>query len=162
MMFPKPAPRIKPPRARLGKRKEARRSGRDRDPVFLAKVRRLPCACIKAFPGHVCEGRVEADHMGPRPLGRKCHDHESGPMCQRAHWERTNYVGLFKNFTAVDMRWWCDDRIAETRTALGWKPHGPMHSSGEEGAPATPGATPLGEGVPSLPHRLDAEGAAKP
>lgn len=120
--FPKPAPRIKPPRSRLGKRQTERRSGRDRDPLYLAKVRRMVCACIKAFPGHVCEGLVEADHQGPRPLGRKCHDHEAVPMCQRAHHDRTNYIGPFKNFTAAEMRAWADQRIAETRALIGWRP----------------------------------------
>lgn len=118
---PKPMPRIKEKRARLGARRTPRRADRRIDPAYRARVRTLKCAARK-FPGHKCEGRIECDHMGERPYGRKCHDDESGPMCTIGHWARTNYVREFKAFTAVEMRAWCDQVIAETRAKLGWTP----------------------------------------
>jgi len=119
MLFPKPEPRYKAPPQKLGKRKEPRRSGRDRDPLYMAKVKRLPCAARRMSS---CEGVIEADHAGPRPLGRKSHDHQTIPMCQKHHWQRTNYVGVFEKFMGADMRRWCDRVIEETRKALGWTP----------------------------------------
>lgn len=124
---PKPQPRIKKRRGYTSvptKRKEERRSGRDRDPAYLAKVRAMRVCYAKVkFPRqHTCDGRIEADHMGQRPLGRKCHDREAGPMCTVAHWQRTNYVGVFEQFTAVEMRAFCDEAIAWTQNRLGYTP----------------------------------------
>lgn len=121
-MFPKPAPRMKEPRRFSSlpkKRATQRRSDRRRNPGYMAKVRTLPCLLVKE---HTCEGRIEVDHLGPRPLGRKCHDDETGPMCHLAHYLRTNYLGYFAGFTAVEMREWCDEGIAITRARLGWVP----------------------------------------
>ena len=116
---PKPGPKLKEKPQRLGARKEPRRSGRDRDPVYLARVRRLPCAARRMSS---CAGAIEADHAGRRPLGRKSHDHEAIPMCQQHHWQRTNYVGAFEKFMGADMRRWCDRVIDATRAQLGWTP----------------------------------------
>jgi len=115
---PKPSPKMKPKRSKLGKRETERRSGRRRDPSYLAKVRTLPCCLAKLG---TCEGRIEADHAGPRPLGRKCHDDEAIPMCQLHHWARTNYLRFFAGFTAEDMRAWADVQIGLTRARLNWK-----------------------------------------
>ena len=119
---PKPSPKLKAARTFSSlpkKRAEERRSGQERDPAYLVKVRSLPCAA-RGIPGHTCGGRVESDHQGTRPLGRKCHDVEAVPMCQLAHHERTNYIGAFKGFTAVEMRALCDRWIAETQARLGY------------------------------------------
>lgn len=124
---PKPAPKMKQAKGYTSvptKRKEERRSGRDRDPGYLAKVRGMrQCYAQRGlFPAGSCEGRIEADHVGPRPLGRKCHDREAIPLCTKHHWLRTNYLGPFEKFTATTMRAWADEAIAWTQSRLGYTP----------------------------------------
>lgn len=87
------------------RRATPRRSERVRDPAVLARVAALPCAA-RGLAGHTCAGRVEVDHVGPRPLGRKCSDAagELVPLCSRAHRERTDFTGSFRSFTRSTMR----------------------------------------------------------
>lgn len=123
---PKPSPKMKKERGYTSvpaKRKEERRSGRDRDPAYLAKVRGMrQCYAKLKFPHTECDGRIEADHQGPRPVGRKCHDREAVPMCTKHHWLRTNYLGPFEKFEATAMREFCDGAIAWTQNRLGYTP----------------------------------------
>jgi hypothetical protein len=112
---------------------------RPRDLDFMMKVRKLPCivrtwlAILNYNPndeaemvGRVspwilppnitpCTGRVQADHLGRRALGRKADDDTCAPMCQNHHQERTDYGGIFKGFKAEDMRDWCDWAIRRTK-----------------------------------------------
>lgn len=44
---------------------------------------------------HVCEGRIEANHAGPRGLSQKSHDDECFPMCSGGHRDWTDYRGQF-------------------------------------------------------------------
>lgn len=100
------------------KRKTPRRSGRVRDQAHLIAVKMLPC-CV-AFLGD-CAGPTEADHAGKRPLGRKCSDLETIPLCQKHHRDRTDGRGVFWKMAAMFMRDWCDQRIAETQKLLGYE-----------------------------------------
>ncbi len=87
------------------RRATPRRSERVRDRAVLALVAGLPCAAI-GVAGHTCAGRIEVDHVGARPLGRKCSD-ELGqlvPLCSRAHRERTDFAGAFRDYSRADMR----------------------------------------------------------
>jgi hypothetical protein len=126
-------------RTRLkSKRATPRRSSRVRDEAWLAEVRRLPCCAPFAYPLAMvdpwtpCRGRVEADHAGARPLGRKASDDTAIPLCQRHHRERTDYSGHFKGWDAARMREWCDWKIAETQTTV------TAHLAGIGGAPGVP------------------------
>ena len=87
---------------RLRRRRETvRRSGRVRDTAFLAWVHTQRCMAAELLgPGHVCEGPIEADHAGARPLGRKADDATSIPLCLRAHRERTDFAGAFREEAA--------------------------------------------------------------
>jgi len=99
------------------KRSTPRRSDRQRDPSYLEEVRGLPC--VLATTGE-CQGRIEADHAGWRPFGRKCSDDEAIPLCTLHHRQRTDYAGAFKGMTGETMRAWADSAIWRTRAALGW------------------------------------------
>lgn len=46
-------------------------------------VKRQPCL-MRGIWGR-CSGPVEADHSGPRGVGRKAHDITCIPLCQRHH-----------------------------------------------------------------------------
>lgn len=70
-------------RTRLRSRRATpRRSGRVRDPQYLAWVAGLACS---AYVHGGCRGRVHAHHAGPRGLGQKCSDRESIPLCGSHH-----------------------------------------------------------------------------
>lgn len=91
----------------IGRRREKpRRSERERDLVHLDLVHRLPCYAASTIPGHVCEGGIEADHAGARPLGRKAHDDTAIPLCSLAHRQRTDFSGPFRSWTKDRMREW--------------------------------------------------------
>lgn len=95
-----------------------RRSGRARDPEWLAHVAALPC-CLRDRPAVFlsddgrCSGRIEVNHVGPRPLGRKCSDRETAPMCRRHHRDWTDHEGYFahrarewrRQFAAWSIAW---------------------------------------------------------
>lgn len=115
-----------------GKGKYARRP---RDKEHMRLVRKLPCyAQLFAFgawlldPGpdvmaivdkmranvagfSPCYGPIQADHMGRRAFGHKSKDAECVPMCKKHHDQRTDYKGLFKDFNAEEMRYFCDAAI---------------------------------------------------
>lgn len=109
---------MKPRKPLPRKRSTPRRSSRVRDEAWLAEVRKLQCAAVSDSCGTHCLGRVEADHAGARPLGRKASDDTAIPMCQRHHRERTDATGYFKGWGAARMRMWLDIRIAETRVTV--------------------------------------------
>lgn len=81
----------------------------------MAFVRWCHCALVadEKFP---CAGRVEADHAGDRPKGKKAPDTTCIPLCHRHHRHRTDYVGHFKGWDARRMRAWCDGQISFYRT----------------------------------------------
>lgn len=126
------------------KRRAPRRSGRERDRAYLLKVKGLPCilaprlrvvateswqdqrkaTMLTSFLCGVlttCEGPIEADHAGRRPLGRKCSDHEAIPLCRKHHRERTDAAGYFRGWIASLMRVWLDLAIASTQATLGYE-----------------------------------------
>ncbi len=86
--------------------------GRVLDADYIRWVRQQPC-CL-AVRG-ACSGPVEADHAGPRPVGRRADDRTCIPLCRRHHRQRTDYRGHFYGWTAETMRAWLDARIAETQ-----------------------------------------------
>lgn len=111
--------RSAPPRRRTRvkpRRSSPRRSARVRDRDYLLRVRALPC-CARELGG--CEGPIEADHAGRRPMGRKCSDDEAIPICQLHHRQRTDFSGPFKAWDGASMREWLDECIRWTRAALG-------------------------------------------
>jgi hypothetical protein len=106
-----------PARSLAPVRRRHRRSGRKRDPEFLALVHRLPC-CARLVAGHRCEGPIEADHAGERPLGRKADDDTTIPLCMLGHRERTDFSGPFRSWDRAAMRAWLDASIEATRTSV--------------------------------------------
>jgi hypothetical protein len=105
------------------KRDTPRRSERVLDRNYVAWVHSQPC-CADGLPGHVCGGRIEADHAGERPLGRKADDDTCIALCSQGHRERTDHCGPFKHFTRAEMRSWLDGQIAAHRA----KWHAPIYS----------------------------------
>lgn len=103
------------------RRKKAtpRRSERARDVDYMLDVKRLRCCArtMGAWAG-LCEGPIEADHAGIRPLGRKADDVTCIPLCTRHHRERTDHAGVFRHWSSGQMRTWLDERIKDTQTAV--------------------------------------------
>lgn len=97
------------------RRPEPRRSERQRDVAWMLRVKLLPCAA-RELGG--CEGVIEADHAGRRPLGRKCNDDECIPLCTLHHRQRTDFSGPFKAWTKQEMREWLELHVALTQTVL--------------------------------------------
>ena len=109
-------------KARLRERRATeRKSGRVRDPEYMAKVRALPCY-VCAWPQP-----VDADHQGEHPYGRKADDDTCVPMCRSCHGFRTDGKlpvvpfrfldgpGEWRNVGKAEMRQWCDEATAATR-----------------------------------------------
>lgn len=102
---------------------------RTRDTPFMLFVKRQPCAAAfvddmpwlpdypnaRTLGAMRCDGRVEADHQGRRPTGRKAADDTCVPLCKRHHAARTAHAGLFRDATKAQMRVWMDSWIAEIR-----------------------------------------------
>jgi hypothetical protein len=62
-----------------------------------------------------CAGDIEADHAGPRALGRKAHDSTCIPICTKHHDMRTNGYGLFWGYTLAMKRAWKTAAIEHTQ-----------------------------------------------
>lgn len=82
--------------------------------LYLAWIHTQPC-CAVGLPGHACGGRIEADHAGERPLGRKADDDTCIAICSQGHRERTDHSGPFKHWSRDEMRAWLDGQIAAHR-----------------------------------------------
>lgn len=103
------------------KRATPRRSSRVRDVDYMLRVKALPCSLLYAGD-HVCEGVIEADHVGPRGLGQKSNDRDTIPLCTRGHRERTDFSGYFRGFDQAKMRLWCQRKLEVTRALLSMPP----------------------------------------
>jgi len=91
-------------KAWLRPRKKSAYATRPRDLDYMAWIRSQPCAAGEfAAP---CSGRIEADHVGRRPTGRKAADDTCVPMCQHHHRQRDNFHGPFKHWDQQKMREW--------------------------------------------------------
>lgn len=99
------------------RRSTPRRSGRVRDVEYMLLVKQLPCVFHASHPA-ACEGPVEADHAGRRPLGRKANDDTCIPLCRSHHRDRTDARNFFAGISAPLMRRWCDRMIAQTQDAV--------------------------------------------
>ena len=94
---------------------------RVRDLDFMRWVKGLLCSVEEERPDPdrdptPCCGRVEADHMGMRALGRKAADATCAPMCQQHHRERGDHSGSFRHLTREQVRAWRARAVARTRT----------------------------------------------
>lgn len=107
-----------PKRSAPPKRRRAtpRRSGRVRDEVYLDWIHGEMCRVARqSCSSEECDGPIEADHAGRRPMGRKADDSTCIPLCRKHHRERHAMSGYwFRDFDRDDMRRWLDDAIAET------------------------------------------------
>lgn len=87
-------------------------ASRLRDTAYMLWIRSKPCAAGELFAATAhgsdsgCDGRVEADHVGRRPVGRKAEDRSCVPMCQHHHRQRDNFHGPFKHWNQQQMREW--------------------------------------------------------
>lgn len=91
---------------------------RERAFEYMAAVKRLRCWAARTVPGHHCQGPIEADHAGRRPVGRKASDATVLPVCTLAHRQRTDHSGPFRSWTRPEMRQWLDDGIADTQRTM--------------------------------------------
>lgn len=88
---------------RVGKRAPGQRQPRERDPGFLAYLRRLPCVAGMIEGG--CEGPTQAAHIryseagkGRNPgMAAKNHDRCATPLCERHH-IRDQHAGAERAF----------------------------------------------------------------
>lgn len=107
--------------------KRSRYSARPRDTAFMMFVKTQPCAAAeldlmpwlplprdaRTASAARCDGPIEADHMGRRPVGRKAADDTCVPLCKRHHVARTGHSGLFRDATQEQLRAWTSWWIAE-------------------------------------------------
>lgn len=102
----KPLRRKRPIRRR---RLTPRRSDRAYDSPYVAFIRRQPCA-VSAIMGVAgdCTGRVDPDHTGRRPAGRKADDRTCIPLCRKHHRARDQFSGFFRDWSRDTMRTWLD------------------------------------------------------
>jgi hypothetical protein len=110
---PLPSPERRTPIARRRKGGR-RRSERTYDADRRAWTRHQPC-CARGLPGHRCRGRIEGDHAGERPLGRKASDDTMIALCWLGHRERTDSRGPWASMTPPERRAWCDTQIDDHR-----------------------------------------------
>lgn len=83
---------------------------RERDLPFMAWIRRQACI-VRVLPPDPnrltpCGGRVEADHLGDRALGRKADDRTCAPLCAQHHRERTDHAGAWRDLDRAGARAW--------------------------------------------------------
>lgn len=105
------------------RRATPRRSDRVRDPEFMRWVRRQPCS-VRVDPPDPnrltpCSGRVQADHMGERAVGRKADDITCAPMCAGHHVQRSSHHGSFFELDQAQLREWRGRAIE--RTQADWR-----------------------------------------
>jgi len=111
--------RARPPSERKPRaRKPSKYKLRVRDTEYMLAVKRLACAARDLSMFHPCEGVIEADHAGRRPLGRKCDDRETIPLCTEHHRQRTDFSGAFRKWNGSQMRAWLDEKIQDTQRQL--------------------------------------------
>lgn len=103
-------------KTRMKQRRDTRRkSERVYDTSWMLLVKRLPCCAAQLDVHTTCQGVVEADHAGLRPMGRKCSDKDTIPLCSKHHRERTDFRGTFKTWDGARMRAWLDAQIEFAR-----------------------------------------------
>lgn len=100
----------------------SRYARRPRNMAFIGFVWTLPCTVRVEAPDparapSACWGRIEADHMGERALGRKAEDDTCVPICEQHHRERTDHSGSFRHLTRDQLRPWRARAIARTQAA---------------------------------------------
>lgn len=100
--------------------KKSAYASRERDTRYMVWVKSLECCAATDLGLGGCSRVVEADHAGRRPLGRKCPDTETIPLCSQHHRERTDFAGAFKSWDRARMREWLDRMIAETQARCPW------------------------------------------
>jgi hypothetical protein len=81
-------------------------------PLYLKRVRQLPCAnCGRPAPN-------EAHHRTGAGMARRAHDHDAMPLCRRCHHDLHALAGSFKTFDRAMLRSWQDDKAHATRERL--------------------------------------------
>jgi hypothetical protein len=99
------------------RRLRPRRENADRDPAYLARVRKLPCLI------RPCQRRSQAHHAGEHPtLGQKAPDITAIPLCRQHHvfeWHAKH--GFCEGWDEAQRRQWQDEMIDRTQRVLGRK-----------------------------------------
>jgi hypothetical protein len=102
------------------KRSTPRRSNREHDQEYMAKVRELPCIVGEMLPhSFVHEREMHAHHMGARGLGQKCSDYETVPMCALCHANWHNCADEFAGWSKEKRREFAQATIEATQGKLG-------------------------------------------
>lgn len=99
------------------RRRKPRRQSRERNREFMMWVRRQPCAVRGEMPfvarmEDLCDGHVQADHVGRRGLSQKSDDVECVPLCEKHHTQRSSFHGFFATWDQEQMRAWLEKQIA--------------------------------------------------
>lgn len=100
-------------RRALRTRRPSTYRSRDRDWGYMGWIRLQPRSrCVALLlppdPNRItpCSGRIEADHLGERALGRKADDRTCAPICTQHHRERTDHSGAFRELDQAEHRAW--------------------------------------------------------
>ena len=102
------------------RRTKPRRSSRVVDRDYLVRVASLSCAAI-GLVDHFCSGDVIAHHAGTHGMGQKCSDLDTVPLCDGAHGDlhdRVGVSGTFASFNRHSLRAWENEQIARTQRLL--------------------------------------------
>lgn len=121
-----------------GRKRKSKYARRPRALAYMQWVKTLPCwfyglaisrieiddaiGMAYSVPAPVtrCDGPIEADHAGDRPLGIKAHDRTCIPLCRKHHRDRTDYRGYFSDLSGEQMRAWCNTAIEMTQNLARW------------------------------------------
>jgi hypothetical protein len=111
------------------KRSTPRRSSREHDQKYMARVRELYCLCTDfifrsgmyddCHRGCSARDTMHAHHMGARGLGQKCTDYETVPFCERHHRDWHDCTGPFEGKSKEWRREFAQAAIEDTQSKLG-------------------------------------------
>lgn len=114
-----PQRRTEPRRPALWMTSSGQAEEQKQDPVYVAKVRALPCIARSIF-GHRCLGDVQAHHAGEHSAGKKAPDSTCVPLCMGGHRDLHELRGAFRDYTRVRIRELENRWIADTQRELGY------------------------------------------
>ncbi len=97
-------------RKRLRSRGDSAYRRRPRDLDYMRWIRHQPCA-VSGHPDSRCQGRMEADHAGPRAMGQKADDVTCIPLCHKHHVQRSSFGGVFRTWDKAQMRQWLSELV---------------------------------------------------
>jgi hypothetical protein len=84
-----------------------------KDPVYLRRVRALPCCACPEMRG------IQAHHStSGRGIGQKASDHDAMPLCVACHNAFHAGKGMFRDWDRMRRREWQAEMVRRTRELL--------------------------------------------